>query len=68
MILFLGKFKTKLDMCMIKLYFYKKKVLKVIKKMYKLGFIFSQIIAETVGFRYEGSIIKTYISECCVKT
>ena len=38
------------------------KTVEVIEKMYKLGFIFSQILAETVGFRDEVSVIKTNIS------
>ena len=38
------------------------KTMKVIEKDVKIRFCFSQIIAETVGFRYKVSVIKTKIS------
>ena len=43
------------------------KTVEVIKKKCKLGFVFSQIIAETVGFREKVFVVKTNISSCWVE-
>ena len=62
----LWKCKPRLDMPYISLskFFNKKywKLWKLLRQMLKVGFIFSQIIAETVGFRGKVSVIKTNIS------